>query len=341
MQRNERIKALVELGHRLSQPNEYLEAIMHRSFYHNKWFTIENQQLAIQAIAQQFLEAEKLKTWVDHYDLKEPKSPQKVGIIMAGNIPLVGFHDLLCVFVAGHYSQIKLSEKDQFLLPYIIKLLGEIDSRSGAYFEVSNKLKNFDAVIATGSDNSARYFEAYFGKYPHIIRKNRNAIAVLTGTETESQFAGLGTDIFQFFGLGCRNVSKLYVPTGYNFDFFLEYLHDHHKRIVLNEKYKNNFDYNYAMYVINKEPFKAIGCLLLIEKEDIPSRIASLHYEYYDSLKAVDEQLQQKAHQIQCVIAGEGFLSTATTPFGKAQRPTLMDYPDGVDVLNFLNQLGS
>ena len=143
MNLHERLEALVELGNRLKQPNEYLDALMHRTFYNNKWFTVDNQQLAVRAIADYFLEASKLKAWADQYTIADDPPLKKIGVIMAGNIPLVGFHDFLCVFVAGHQAQIKLSEKDQFLFPYLVRMLEEIDDRTGIYFEIVNKLKGF------------------------------------------------------------------------------------------------------------------------------------------------------------------------------------------------------
>src|SRR5690606_29335128 len=207
----ERIEALANLGERLLQKDDYLEAVMHRTHYNNAWFTIENQQRAIKAIAEHFLHKEKLQNWVAAYNLPEPKDQKTIGLVMAGNIPLVGFHDLVCVFVAGHKALIKLSEKDQYLLPYLLKLFAQANPKTEGYFEITEKLQGFDAVIATGSNNSARYFETYFGKVPNIIRKNRNAVAVLDGSENGEELMRLGKDVFRYFGLGCRNVSKLYV----------------------------------------------------------------------------------------------------------------------------------
>ena len=211
MKLKERINALIKLGEHLRRDDdEYLQAVMHRTQYNNAWFTIENQHLAVRAIAKQMLDPGKLEQWLSGYDIPEETRPQTVGLVMAGNIPLVGFHDLLCVFAARHRAMIKLSDKDQYLLPYLLKLLARFDGRTEDYFQVVDKLQGFDAVIATGSNNSARYFEAYFGKYPHIIRRNRNAVAVLDGRESEEELRALGRDVFQYFGLGCRNVAKIY-----------------------------------------------------------------------------------------------------------------------------------
>ncbi len=331
----ERMDALVKLGAHLQGEDEFLHALMHRSHYHNQWFTIENQKQAVQAIAAYFLDAEKLEQWLTPYHLDDNIQPQKVGLVLAGNIPLVGFHDVLCVFAAGHRAQIKLSDKDQYLLPYLLQLLARFDERSQAYFDVVLNLRDFDAVIATGSNNSARYFEAYFGKVPHIIRKNRNAVAVLTGDESEEELQRLGEDVFQYFGLGCRNVSKIYVPRQYDFTPLLEALHEH-REIVLNTKYKNNFDYNYALYILNRTTHLANGCIILTENPSLQSRIAGLHYEYYDNLEQMEAEIAARAEEIQCVVARDKVLKYNTLSFGKAQRPELWDYADGVDTMQFL-----
>ncbi|MCP3927507.1 MAG: acyl-CoA reductase [Bacteroidetes bacterium] len=339
MNLKERIETLLQLGEHLRQEDDFLKAVMHQTYHNNKWFTIENQEDAVEAIAHQFLSEEKLQKWLEPYSLlDEGNSNFRVGLVMAGNIPLVGFHDLLCVFVAGFRARIKLSEKDKYLLPYIFKILESINPGTKQYFEIVETLSDFDAVIATGSNNSARYFESYFGKYPNIIRKNRNGIAVLTGNETQEELIAFGKDIFQFYGLGCRNVSKLYVPEGYAFELLLEALHEY-KEIVLHSKYKNNFDYNYALYILNRIPYQANGCILLTENEAIPSRIASLHYEYYSDNKQLGEELHLKQTEIQCIVSKNDSFSLTTIPFGKAQQPELWDYADGVDTMEWLATL--
>ena len=334
-----RIEVMAQLGaHLLKNEDEFLKAILARTQFKNKWFTIENQEESIQAIAKQFLDKGKLKEWANQYGNPEPKERKKVGLVLAGNIPLVGFHDILSVFISGHIAQIKLSEKDQFTLPYLIKLLGQFDNEANEYFEIVNKLSEFYAVIATGSNNSARYFEAYFGKYPNIIRKNRNSVAVLDGSENKHDLKSLGEDIFKYYGLGCRNVSKIYVPKGFDFEPFLETLHEF-KSIVLNEKYKNNFDYNYALHILNKEEFKNNGCLILKEDSAIQSRIASLHYEYFEDKADLEIDLHKNLESIQCIVAKNENLELKTVDFGEAQKPTLTDYADGVDTMEFLKKL--
>ncbi len=338
MKLKERIAVLVRLGRHLLEEDAYLQAIMHRSYYHNKWFTIQNQQGMIRAIAEKYLDEQKLMKWLSFYHLDDQILSKTVGLVLAGNIPLVGFHDVLCVFAAGHRAKIKLSEKDPYLLPYLLKLLSDFDQRSLQYFETVDFLSDYEAVIATGSNNSARYFEAYFGKVPNIIRKNRNAIAVLTGSETQEELQKLGYDIFQYYGLGCRNVSKIYVPKNYDFTGLLEALHEF-KEIILNDKYKNNFDYNYALYILNKTPHMANGCIILTEDKSLQSRIAGLHYQFYDDIKMVEEEIQNHANEIQCVVAKDNLLQIPAISFGKTQAPELWDYADGVDTMQFLLSL--
>ncbi|TXB60079.1 acyl-CoA reductase [Phaeodactylibacter luteus] len=333
----ERIDVLARLGSHLLQEDDYLEAVMKRTEYNNGWFTVAQQQASISAIARQFLDRAALEAWASPYEL-EPATPQTVGIVMAGNIPLVGFHDWLSVFVAGHRAVVKLSEKDQFLFPYLMKVLQQLDSRTAGYVKLANRLEGFDAVIATGSNNAARYFEAYFGKYPHIIRRNRNAAAVLSGSETPEELNALGQDVFQYYGLGCRNVSKVYVPKGYDFGPLLQALHNY-REVVLNTKYKNNFDYNYALHLLNNEPFRANGCIMLLENPQLHSRIACLHYEYFETIDEVEKDLQARKGELQCVVARPGLLQRPAFAFGKAQQPSLTDYPDDVNLLEFLAQL--
>lgn len=334
----ERIDVLVQLGDHLRGEDEYLDAVIHRTSFKNPWFTVENQQKAVAAVAQHYLQREKLKEWLSHYDMPEDQPVKTVGLVLAGNIPLVGFHDVLCVFAAGHRAMIKLSDKDQYLLPYLLKLLGRFDERAAAYFQTVERLQNFDAVIATGSNNSARYFYAYFGKYPHIIRRNRNGIAVLTGEEGEEELKELGKDVFQYFGLGCRNVAKLYVPEGYDFDPLLKAFHEY-RDIVLHNKYKNNFDYNFATHVLNKTEYKNNGCIILTENPSIHSRIGELYYETYPDKASLEKVLKARQGEIQCIVAREEAVNAKTFPFGKAQEPELWDYADGVDTMAFLLSL--
>ncbi len=338
MKKNERINVLIKLGERLALFDEKLKAVIHGAYLKNPWFTEENTTKAIEAIVSNMLQINLLEEWTSSYALAEETSPKKVGIIMAGNIPLVGFHDLLCVFIAGHHAKIKLSDKDPYLLPYLIEILNELDPNTNPYFEVIERIKDIDGIIATGSNNTARYFEAYFGKYPNIIRKNRNAIAVLDGTETKEQLEALATDVFQYFGLGCRNVSKMYLPKGYSFNPLLEALHTFN-HLQHHNKYKNNFDYNYTLLILNGISYQANGCILMTEDKAIPSRIASLHYEYYEPADDLEKELLSRLEEIQCVVSKMPFESLQTVDFGEAQQPGLANYADGVDTLEFLTRL--
>lgn len=346
MTRHERLDLLAELGDYLqrAEPDAELQAVMQQAYFDNRWFTEESVRQALAAIATAFLDRKKLAEWAARYPLSDAPHPEKtVALVMAGNIPLVGFHDWLCVFVAGHRAKVKLSDKDKCLLPFLVKKLGEWAFESWEYTEfvgAGDKLADFDAVIATGSNNTARYFEQYFGKYPHIIRRNRNAVAVLTGYETPDDLHALGRDIFTYFGLGCRNVSKIYVPHGYHFDTLLEPLHEY-RDIVRHDKYKNNFDYNFTLLILNQIPHHNNGCLLLREDPSLQARIASVHYEYYDDLHDIDQLLAQRKDEIQCVVSKVRLRDFEALPFGKSQEPGLSDYADGVDVMFFLGGIGS
>jgi len=336
-----RIAVLGKLGQWiLEDKDERLGQAMRRSEMENSWFTQANIQRSLNAIAEEFLNPEKLNTWAAQYPV-DGVSPRRVGLIMAGNIPLVGFHDWLCVFITGHTAVVKLSDKDKHLLPALLQALAAIEPASAAYTHLVGAeapLRDFDAVIATGSNNTARYFEEYFGKYPHIIRRNRNSVAILSGQETDAELLALGADIVSYFGLGCRNVSKLYVPHGYNFEHLMEVLHEY-REISLHNKWKNNFDYNFTLFILNKIPHYNNGCLLLTENSALQSRIASLNYEYYNDRYELEASLQSISDQIQCIVSAMSFPNLNTLAFGDTQHPGLKDYPDGVDVMQFLCNL--
>lgn len=346
-----RLSTLHQLAaHLKAGEDEFLTALQTRTEYNNKWFTLEHQQASLNAIVHEFLDEDKLNAWLSGYKIipiagdgfvpqpgPDGEGQKTVGLVLAGNIPLVGFHDILCVYVAGHKAQVKLSSKDEYVLPYLLKLLAKFDEEAAGYFDLVDQLNGYDAVIATGSNNSARYFETYFAKVPHIIRKNRNAVAVLSGTETEEELRALGRDVFQYFGLGCRNVSKLYVPEGYDFDPLLHVFHEW-KTLQNHPKWKNNFDYNYALQTLNKESFHLTGPLMVLEDEAIASRIGTLHFEYYADQASLAIELNARREEIQLVVQPPGFLNILlpTFPFGEAQQPALGDYADGVDTMEFL-----
>ena len=340
----ERLDLLAELGRYLRSGGDAdLETAIRQSYQENKWFTEENVRNALTAIGEAFLDRGKLETWASAYPIQSGKHPLKtVGLVMAGNIPLVGFHDWLCVFVAGYRAKVKLSDKDKRLLPLLVHKMGEWMHESREYTEFlsdGDYLNGIDAVVATGSNNSARYFEQYFSKYPHVIRRNRNGIAVLNGSETLADLYALGRDIFSYFGLGCRNVSKMYVPRGYNFDALLEALHEY-RDIVNHDKFKNNFDYNLTLILLNNMPYKNNGCLLLREDASIQSRIASVHYEFYDDAVQLDQSISAQLDEIQCIVGNIRLTSFPVIPFGQSQQPGLSDYADGVDLMAFLTALG-
>ena len=298
----------------------------------NPWFIPEFIDLAITNITTQYLSEAALQELIENYNLPgHNHSPKKVGIVTAGNIPLVGFHDLLCTFLAGHYAYIKPSSKDELLLEAIVKKLVEWSEEAALYFTIGAMLKGCDAYIATGSNNSSGYFEYYFKKYPHIIRKNRTSIAVLTGDETDKELELLADDVYQFFGLGCRNVTKLFVPRDYNFERLLlifgkyNYLSNH-------QKYKNNYDYNLAIHLLNHKYYMSNESLLLIEDSSPFSPISQLNYEYYTDMETVKNSVVQN-DKIQCLVGRPAIA------FGAAQRPGICDFADGVDTMGFLTRL--
>jgi len=338
MNLKQRITLLTQLGEYLLSEDEFLKALMHRTQYNNAWLTIENCEKSVQAIGQNLLQKTQLENWAKAYAVKETTIPKKVGLVMAGNIPFVNFPDLLAIFLSGHQSIIKLSDKDRFLIPQLIKKMGEWSEASKPYFEIVERLTGFDAVITTRNNNAIDYFEQYFGKYPNIIRKNKNAVAILDGTESMADLYALGNDVFEYYGLGSRNVSKIYVPKDFKFEPLLEAFHEYNS-IVLNNKYKNNFDYNYAMLMLNKVPYKANGCIILTENEAITSRIASLHYEFYDKADNLVVEISRRAEEIECVVSNMNLPNIEVIPFGKAQQPRLKDYAGGIDTMKFLINL--
>src|SRR5690606_22445298 len=274
-----------------------------------------------------------IKRFIDKYHFKDT-NPKKVAVIMAGNIPLVGFHDFFCVLLAGHKVLVKQSSNDKHLLPYLAKYLEQVAPGFKDYIQFTDeKLSLFDAVIATGSDNTARYFEYYFKGKPSIIRKNRNSVAVLTGNETDAELERLSHDIFRYYGLGCRNVSKLFVPKNYDFDSFFKAMYAWHP--IINEtKYANNYDYNKAVYLMSEFDMLENGFLMVKEDSSYASPIATVFYEYYDTLDTLKKKLTTDAEQIQCVVAN-GFIENEIA-FGETQNPNLNDFADGVDTLAFL-----
>lgn len=343
------IKTLVELGRFLEQFTSEIpkinKTVLHNDLFfegfkhqlklaqeHNGWFTKENVCFALKQWSS-LLQEEALEQWLASYSTPT-KNPKKIAIIMAGNIPLVGFHDFLSTLVCGHNICIKQSSNDKHLLPFLAAYIMHINPRLKGSIEFSQQqLKTFDAVIATGSDNTARYFEYYFKDKPSIIRKNRNSIAVLTGKETAANLEGLAEDIFRYYGLGCRSVSKLFIPKEYNFDAFFNAMYDWHP-IMNSAKYANNYDYNKAVYLMSEFDMLENGFLMLKEDTHYASPIATLFYEFYDDIESLKTKIQKDSAQIQCIVSHD-FLANEVD-FGTTQLPKLNDYADQKDTVDFL-----
>ncbi len=302
---------------------------------YNAWFTGDFTKRALRALGES-LQRKNLDSWLAAYDFSKVHA-KTVGVVMAGNVPAVGFHDFLSVLISGHRLQAKLSSDDKRLLPAMADLLIAFEPDFASLIEFTeDRLHDFDAIIATGSNNTSRYFEYYFGKYPHIIRKNRNGVAVLTGDETEMGFESLADDVFLYFGLGCRNVSKLYVPRNYNFIPMLD-VFVRRTTVAENSKYFNNYEYNKAIYLVNGRPHLDTGNLLLVEDAGFASPVSVLNYEYYDNLQEVRNSVIVNREKIQCVLTNAEI--AGAFPLGKSQDPALWDYADGVDTLAFLQKL--
>lgn len=327
-----RIDLLVDLGEYILSGDPAWAEAKGKASRENGWFIPEFVDLASNNIARHFLSRPVLEQWVSSYDLPDNTPPPKnVGVVMAGNIPLVGFHDFLSVFISGHRATIKTSSKDETLIKHLVGKLGEWDRTVEQRVSFADMLKGCDAYIATGSNNSAGHFEYYFGKWPHIIRRNRTSVAILTGEETSEELAKLADDVYLYFGLGCRNVTKIYVPAGYDFVPLLtafkqyDFLADHHK-------YKNNYDYNLALHLLNKKYYMSNPSILLVEEPSLFSPISQLNYEFYDNPDKLTDSLKDNS-DLQCMV-GRGFV-----PFGQTQVPAITDYADGVDTLAFLCRL--
>lgn len=341
-----RVNAFIELGLRLKklstelpETNEEVNSVLNRTYTNNKWFTVKNQLSALQALSE-MLKQDKIKEWVKSYpELESWKSSGKnVGIICAGNIPAVAFHDLLCVVISGNKAVLKFSADDNVLFPFVVNLLCEIEPQLKEQIEVVLKINSPDAVIATGSNNSARYFQYYFGKYPHIIRKNRNSVAVLDGNESQEDFKKLATDIFSYFGLGCRNVSKLYVPEGYAFKAFFETIEEFGSDLMNHNKYMNNYDYHNALFLLEAIPFLTNNFLILKNDKQIATPVSVLYYEYYKNQDDLKQKLTFNLEHIQCIMSGKKLLGEEVD-FGNSQQPAINDYADGVDTIKFLLSL--
>lgn len=341
MKRAERLQVLIQLGNHLNQKDEFLDALMHRTEFNNPWFTQRNQALRIQSIVENWLTEDKLYDWIAAYNIPDETKPKTIGIVMAGNIPLTGFHDILCTFMAGHRAQIKLSDKDKFVLPYLIKLMTRFNPQVEKYFSVAYNLKAFDAIITTITQPSTgSYYERYFGKYPNILRQARRSVAVLTGNESDEELVALGKDIFQYFGLSSRNISKVYVPKSYDFEVLLKTLHKY-KEIVLHSQYKNNFDYTYSLMILNKHEFKANGAIILTENNhSLQSGIANLFYEFYSNAVDLQQKIEAQNNLLEMVVSKTPISDKVVhANFGQIDRRPLNAYMNGIDIMAFLLDL--
>jgi hypothetical protein len=336
MELENRIRLFIELGKILKGLDENeLDHVFQRAQAHNNWFTKDNVNEALSGISR-YLEEDKLRKWISNYNLKE-QSSKTIGVVMAGNIPLAGFHDMLTVLISGNNLLGKLSSQDPFLPVYIAEILYDLEPAMKMRIDFQDRLKNFDAIIATGSDNTARYFNYYFGKHPHIIRQNRNSCAVIYGTESKNDFEQLGKDVFQYFGLGCRNISKLYVPEEYNFNSFFEgverfnFMRDNHK-------YNNNYDYNKSIYLVNGVKHFDNGFLLVTQNIGLTSPISVLFYESYKDEQELNEKIILQQQKIQCIVSKDERFPGSIN-LGKAQEPEVWEYADKIDTMEFLISL--
>ncbi len=333
MNLSHRIELLVKLGQYITSNEKDWQKIKEKAFDANPWFLPEFIEQATKNIAETFLQEPVLKNWVAPYpQIGEGLHPPRlIGIVMAGNIPLVGFHDFLSVFITGNKSRIKASSKDEVLIHHLVEKLISWQPELENWIQFGTLLKGCDAYIATGSATTAEHFRYYFGKYPHLIRHNRTSVAILDGNETPKELEALADDVFLYFGMGCRNVTKLYVPNEYPFEPLIELFKKYNYFADLH-KYKNNYDYNLALHVLNKQFYMSTGSLLLIEHPHIFSPVGQLHYEYYTNKDLLTTTL--KAHpNIQCIV-GKEFV-----PWGMAQCPAIDNYADGENTLQFLVSL--
>ena len=333
MNLNERIDAFSQLGTRIRElPSAEHQNLAEKAAAQNPWFSPENVKRALDGI-EKFLSEPALIRWTSSYALPQNQI-KTVGVAMAGNIPLVGFHDYLSVLISGHRIQIKLSTQDQVLLPYLNNLLLDIEPRFDPFITLADRLHGYQMAIATGSNNTARYFNHYFKSVPHLIRKNRSSCAILMGEESAKEIENLGNDVFTYFGLGCRNVSKLYVPEDYD---FIPLLRTWEKYMPVRDhnKYTNNYQYQRTIHLMNQKHFYDNGAVLLIEDERLVSPIATVFYEKYTDQEDLKARLSRQKGNIQCVVSAQGWFK-GSIEFGKTQQPELWDYADGADTLQFL-----
>ena len=333
-----RIDLLALLGkHLRDSTNPGLEEAIYRAKARNEWFHIDFSKNAVESWGKT-LTKENLNNWVaDYSEIFNTSTPKKVGLILAGNLPLVGLHDIVSVFISGNQSLIKASSQDETLIKYVANYLMELEPAVGDYIQFSERLDGFDAVIATGSDNSSRYFDHYFGKYPHIIRQNRNSIAVISPDDTQEDFEKLSKDVFTYFGLGCRNVSTIFLPKSVKMESLLDSFMSYEK-VMDCFKYKNNYDYTKTIFLLNNIPHLDTGFMIFNESKELSPRLASVNYFFYDDLKEVNDFIEGRADKIQCVASNNPNIPFSV-PIGTTQEPGLEDYADRINTLDFLKKL--
>ena len=334
----ERLNAFITLGEQLQKlEKSHLNNLYQNAQAHNSWFSEREVKASLNGLIS-YLEEKNLRNWIAEYKISDNQTPKKVGVIMAGNIPMVGIHDFITVLLSGNILLAKLSSQDPFLIKEIARMLVEIAPKFSKQIEFVEQMKEIDAIIATGSNNTARYFEHYFSKYPNVIRKNRSSCAVLKGDETVEILKKLSDDILQYYGLGCRNVSKVFIPKDFKKEFLMEALEESSKAALQNHKYANNYDYNKSIYLLNQVPHLDNGFLMLTESEVLVSPISVLYYEYYENETELNEKLKEVQNEIQCIVSHNAWWENSVD-FGKAQCPTISDYADNVDTMDFLLEL--
>lgn len=337
MKLEDRIALLDKLGGSINLNSNEINECITKANSTNQWFTGEEIRFSLAQAKKTLFNKTHLNNWLSKYSFNNI-SPKVVGLVLAGNIPMVGLHDVICVFLAGHRALVKLSDKDNVLIPFLLDKMKSLDAECENYFEITARLNLVDAIIATGSDTSSMYFEKYFGKYPNIIRKHRNSVAILTGNETEDELLALGEDVFRYFGLGCRNVSMIYAPVGYDWKSLLRLWEKFNNRME-HHKYKNNFDFNYALYLMNNKNFLHNGSIILCDDDRLSSRIGTIHTAYYKSQEDLKTILEKNIDTIQCIVGQAPFNDFKHIPFGMAQCPHAGEYADNIDTIEFLLEL--
>lgn len=329
---HKKIQALAALGEQLVPENTSLQQVLEQTAALNGWFDKTEMWRMLESFRTQFLNAALLEQWMQAYT--PANTPKTIGLVLAGNVPFVGMHDLLCVLMSGHRAQVKLSSKDPYFFLWMQEALRSLHAGMALNMGFAEKLTGFDAVIATGSNNSARYFEYYFGKYPHIIRRNRTSIAILTGNESPKELEALGKDVFYYYGLGCRNVGKIFAPAGFDRQALFRFW-EPYRYVIENTKYKHNFDYNRALLLLNKTPYLTNDFYMLVESDQLFSPLSVVYFTEYADDIALHMQLEAISDHLQCVISER----PGNTPFGESQFPGLSDYADHVDTMQFLTAL--